>query len=82
MEEHFSFLIPNWLKRAHIYHGSLGAFRYRFAADAAARTVDAAVYEDICFEKAQHIRTLQVSWDDAGVAQLRAWMEEAYASAM
>jgi hypothetical protein len=80
MEDPFAFLTPNWLKRAHVYHGNLGPFRYRFAMDGENKTVNAAVYEDICYEKAQHIRTLQVPWDDAGVDQLRLWLNREYAA--
>ena len=53
MEDAFAFLTPNFLKRSVIYPGSIGTFRYRFqkTGKAGDGTVQASVYENVCFER-------------------------------
>lgn len=74
----FDFLNADFLKRSEIYPGSIGAFRYRFQRSGRAGdgTVQAWVYENICFEKAQHAETETFPWTEEGAAALRAWLEE------
>ena len=78
MEDAFAFLTPNFLKRSVIYPGPIGTFRYRFqqTGKAGDGTVQASVYENVCFEKAQHVETQTFPWTEEGVAALRAWMNE------
>ena len=78
MEDPFAFLTLDFLKRSEIYPGSLGTFRYRFQRTGKVNdgTVQAWVYENICFEKAQQIETETVPWTEEGMASLRAWRNE------
>ena len=64
MEDPFAFLTLNFLKKSEIFPGSLGTFRYRFQRTGKVNdgTVQAWVYENICFEKAQHIETETFPW--------------------
>ncbi|MGM9662117.1 MAG: hypothetical protein ACI3WR_03390 [Oscillospiraceae bacterium] len=78
MEEQFAFLTPHWLGRAHIYHGEQGPMRYRFKMDDKEKTVEAATYTEVCFEKAKDVESRTFSWDEAGVAELRRWLGAQY----
>lgn len=72
----FAFITLTIPKRAPVFPGSVGTFRYRLARDGKAGegTIQASVYENICFEKAQHIETETFPWTEAGMAQIRAWL--------
>ena len=76
--EHFSFLTLHFLQKAQVYPGSLGTFRYRLKREGKANdgSIQAWVYENICFEKAQHIETKPIEWTAAGMAALRDWLEQ------
>ena len=63
-------------KRAFVYTGSIGEFRYRFANDKENNLLHAAVYTHFCYERAEDVQERDFSWDDAGVAQLKAWLQE------
>ncbi len=78
MEDPFAFLTLNFLKKSEIFPGSLGTFRYRFQRTGKVNdgTVQAWVYENICFEKAQHIETETFPWTEEGMASLRSWLNE------
>ena len=78
MEDPFAFLTLNFLKKSEIFPGSLGTFRYRFQRTGKVNdgTVQAWVYENICFEKAQHIETETFPWTEEGMASLRSWQIE------
>ena len=71
-------LTLNFLKKSEIFPGSLGTFRYRFQRTGKVNdgTVQAWVYENICFEKAQHIETETFPWTEEGMASLRSWLNE------
>ena len=58
MEDPFAFLTLNFLKKSEIFPGSLGTFRYRFQRTGKVNdgTVQAWVYENICFEKGPRCR--------------------------
>ena len=43
MHPQFAALTPRWFKRAFVYTGSIGEFRYRFATDKDAGLLHAAV---------------------------------------
>ena len=76
MEEAFAFLNPEFFKRASVFPGSVGSFRYRF--QAAGRKGDgeirAWVYENVCFELAEDKETEAFPWTEEGVAALRIWL--------
>lgn len=78
MEDPFAFLTLDFLKKSEIFPGSLGTFRYRFQRMGKVNdgTVQAWVYENICFEKAQHIETETFPWTEEGMASLRSWLNE------
>ena len=50
MHPQFTELTPRWFKRAFIYTGSIGEFRYRFNNDAKENVIHAAVYSQLCYE--------------------------------
>lgn len=74
----FEVLTPHWFNRAFIYTGSIGDFRYRFAADKKAELLHAAVYTVLCYEKATDVTAQDFSWDEDGVAQLKEWLQAHY----
>ncbi len=82
MEAAFERITPNWLQRAFVYTGSVGTgfrvFRYRLAQDGEAKTVHAATYSNLCYDKAEDVEKRDFAWDDDGVAELRAWLQENY----
>ena len=75
--EHFSFLTLHFLQKAEVYPGSLGTFRYRLKREgkAGSGSIQAWVYENICFEKARDIETETFPWTEEGIAFLRDWLE-------
>ena len=78
MEDPFAFLTLDFLKKSEIFPGSLGTFRYRFQRTGKVNdgTIQAWVYENICFEKARHIGTETFPWTEEGMASLRSWLNE------
>lgn len=78
----FERITPNWLNRAFVYTGSVGPFgkdfRYRCAQDAENRIVHAAAYSRLCFELAEDVHQQDFSWDEAGCAALREWLQSEY----
>ena len=78
MEDPFAFLTLNFLKKSEIFPGSIGTFRYRFQRTGKVNdgSIQAWVYENICFEKARQIETETFPWTEEGMASLRAWLNE------
>ena len=78
MEDPFAFLTLNFLKKSEIFPGSIGTFRYRFQRTGKVNdgSIQAWVYENICFEKARQIETETFPWTEEGLASLRAWLNE------
>lgn len=78
----FSRLTPQWLNRAYVYTGSVGPFlhdfRYRWELDSENKLVHAAVYSKICYEKASDVEKQDFPWDDAGVEELKEWLQNRY----
>ena len=72
----FGFLNADFFIRSEIYPGSVGAFRYRFqqSGKVGDGQIQAWVYENVCFEKAQKIETETFPWTEEGAAALRAWL--------
>ena len=73
----FDFLNVDFMKRSEVYPGSIGTFRYRFqrSGKAGEGHIQAWVYENICFEKAQCAETETFPWTEEGMSALRAWLE-------
>ena len=72
MHPQFTELTPRWFKRAFIYTGSIGEFRYRFNNDAKENVIHAAVYSQLCYELAADVAEQDFPWDDDGVEALKA----------
>ena len=68
MHPYFEILTPRWFKRAFVYTGSIGEFRYRFANDRENSLIHAAVYTHFCYECAKDVQERDFSWDETGVA--------------
>ena len=69
MESSFSFLNSGFFTKAEVYPGSLGTFRYRFKREGwiGSGRIQAWVYENTCFELAEHIETETFDWTEEGV---------------
>ena len=78
MHPQFEVLTPQWFKRAFVYTGSIGDFRYRFATDNDNKQLHAAVYSVYCYEVATDVKEQDFSWDEDGVAQLKNWLQSEY----
>ena len=78
MHPDFAHLTPQWFKRAFVYTGSIGDFRYRFATDGAAGLLHAAVYTVYCYEVATDVVEQDFPWDEEGVKALQAWLQQQY----
>lgn len=74
----FDFLNMEFFTRASVFPGSAGTFRYRFQRTGwmGSGSIQAWVYENICFELAQQIETETFPWTEEGVAGVKAWLEE------
>ena len=77
MHPQFQELTPQWFKRAFVYTGSIGDFRYRFAHDDK-ETLHAAVYTRLCYEAASDVVRQDFPWTEEGVQQLKSWLQERY----
>ena len=77
MESSFSFLNSGFFTGAEVYPGSLGTFRYRFKREGwiGSGRIQAWVYENTCFELAEHIETETFDWTEEGVEALRSWLD-------
>ena len=79
MHPQFQPLTVQWFKRAFVYTGSIGEFRYRFATDtdseSGAKVIHAAAYTTLCYEKAQDVKSQTFPWDEGGVAALKEWID-------
>jgi len=80
MERKFDFLNMQFFTRASVYPGSIGTFRYRFQRtgwlNKEDSTIQAWVYENVCFEQAQDVETETFPWTEEGVEALKSWLEE------
>jgi len=80
MERKFDFLNMQFFTRASVYPGSIGTFRYRFQRtgwlNKEDSTIQAWVYENVCFEQAQDVETETFPWTEEGVEALKNWLEE------
>jgi hypothetical protein len=82
--DRFAELTPVFFKKAVVFPGSLGKFRYRFQHNGKMNdgTIKMWVYEDICFEKAQNVEQAEFPWTEEGAAELRAWLNQKYEERM
>lgn len=78
MHPQFAEMTVSWFRRAFVYTGSIGEFRYRFSCDEKERVIHAAAYSDLCYELAQNKRERDFPWDEDGVAQLKDWLQTEY----
>ena len=67
MHPNFSQLTPRWFKRAFVYTGNIDDFRYRFEMD-----------KDNGLLHTADVQQQDFPWDDQGVEQLKAWLQERY----
>lgn len=76
MESDFSFLDCGFFTKAAVFPGSIGTFRYRFKRDGGIGegSIQAWVYENVCFELARDVETAAFDWTESGVEALRAWL--------
>ena len=74
----FDEITPSWLDRAHVYTGSIGDYRYRFAQTNNGTTILASVYTKWCYEVAKDVHEKEYPWDDAGIAEMRNWLQQLY----
>lgn len=79
---YFEKLSPHELGKSTILTGSIGPafsdFRYRIKPDAKEGKVYAATYSVMSYEKAKDVEEREYSFDDAGVDELKLWLEEQY----
>lgn len=76
MHEQFQPLTVQWFKRAFVYTGSIGDFRYRCATDK--DVIHVATYSVYCYEMAEDKTERDFPWTDEGVEELKAWMQSQY----
>lgn len=76
MEDAFGFLNAEFFKRAAVFPGSVGSFRYRFQTEGRRDEgrIQAWVYENVCFELAKDAETETFPWTEEGVAALKDWL--------
>jgi hypothetical protein len=78
MHPQFAELTPRWFKRAFVYTGSIGDFRYRFDMGKEKGILHTAVYSVYCYEVAQDRQERDFPWDEAGVEELKQWLQAKY----
>lgn len=76
MEDAFGFLNAEFFKRAAVFPGSVGSFRYRFQTEGRRDEgrIQAWVYENVCFELARDAETETFPWTEEGVTALKDWL--------
>ncbi len=77
MHPQFSQLTNQWFMRAFNYTGSIGNFRYRYLMEKDHSAIHTAVYTRFCYEVATDVVERSFPWNDEGVEQLKAWMQQA-----
>ena len=75
MHPDFAVLTPRWFKRAFVYTGSIGEFRYRFANDSENHLIHAAVYTHFCYEVATDVEEKDFSWDRSAEKYMELYRE-------
>ena len=77
MHPQFQPLTPRWFYRAHVYTGSIGDFRYRFA-QVGKEAICASVYSKVCYEVADDVESREFPWTEEGVKALQEWVQGRY----
>ena len=77
MHPQFQDFTVQWFKRAHIYTGSIGDFRYRFAQQGE-EALKASVYSKVCYEVADDVEEETFPWTEEGVKALQQWVQGKY----
>lgn len=76
----FDYLSVPFFTKAAVFPASLGTFRYRFQRsswyDREDGQIQVWVYENVAFELAEDVETAVFPWTEAGVEQIRQWLEE------
>ena len=75
MHPQFAQLTNQWFMRAFNYTGSIGEFRYRYLMEKDHSAIHAAVYSHFCYEVATDVVEKDFVWDEAGVEELKTWMQ-------
>ncbi len=82
MEEIFAQMTPGWFNRAYVYNGSVGqTFRFRCQqtkTETGDPAIKASAYTRLCYELAQDVTERIFPWDEAGVEELKAWLQARY----
>lgn len=78
MHPQFEVLTPRWFKRAYVYTGSIGEFRYRFKRGKSDEPLQVAVYTNLCYEAAVDVEEREFPLTDEGVVEVKAWLQEKY----
>ena len=78
MHEQFAPLTVQWFKRAFVYTGSIGDFRYRYATDKDNGLLHVATYSKVCYEVADYVTEQDFPWTEEGVKALQTWMQQQY----
>ena len=79
--EQFAPLTVQWFYRAHVYTGSIGDFRYRYATDVSDKehpVIHVAVYSKVCYEVADDVVEEDFPWTEDGVKALQTWIQGKY----
>ena len=76
---HFDHLNVAFFTKAAIYPGSIGTFRYRFQREGwtdGKGVLTVWVYENTSFELAKDVESQTFPWTEAGVEQVKVWLEQ------
>ncbi len=73
MHPDFAQLTVPWFKRAYVYTGSIGEFRYRFKRDG--ETLSVATYTNLCYEVASDVEEREFPWTEDGVEEIKAYLQ-------
>ncbi len=73
MHPDFAQLTVQWFKRAYVYTGSIGEFRYRFKRDG--ETLSVATYTHLCYEVATDVAEQEFPWTEEGVEAIKAHLQ-------
>lgn len=76
MHPDFAQLTVQWFKRAYVYTGSIGEFRYRFKRDG--ETLSIATYTHLCYEAANDVEECEFPWTEEGVEAIKAHLQQKY----
>lgn len=76
MHPNFAQLTVRWFKRAFVYTGNIGEFRYRFKQNG--ETLSIATYTHLCYEAADDVVEREFPWTEEGAEQIKAFLQEQF----